>query len=67
VAAPVKLFIAEELPLRGVRLEQRASGWGWQALTTRGVDVFQVPGNHLNMLNDPQVAVVAERLRACLD
>ena len=63
VAAPIRLFIAEELPARGVRLEQREEGWGWPAHTTGHVEVVTVPGNHIDMLNEPHVLEVADRLR----
>ena len=66
VAAPIRLFIAEELPMRGVRLDQREAGWGWPALTTGGVEVIRVPGNHIDMLNDPRVVSVAQKLAPCL-
>ncbi len=38
-------------------------GWGeWAA----GVEVHAVPGNHANMVYEPQVKVLAEKLTACL-
>ena len=38
-------------------------GWGeWAA----GVEVYPVPGNHANMVYEPQVEVLAEKLTACL-
>ena len=38
-------------------------GWGeWAA----GVEVHPVPGNHANMVYEPQVEVLAEKLTACL-
>jgi len=36
---------------------------GWSELATGGVDVNQVPGNHLTMLREPSVQVLAERLQ----
>jgi surfactin family lipopeptide synthetase C len=40
---------------------------GWSELVQGGVEVISVPGNHLTMVEMPQVAVLAERLQACLD
>ena len=38
-------------------------GWGeWAA----GVEVHTVPGNHANMVYEPQVEVLAEKLKTCL-
>jgi thioesterase domain-containing protein/acyl carrier protein len=40
---------------------------GWQELAAEGVDLHWVPGNHLNMVREPHVQVLAKQLRACLD
>jgi thioesterase domain-containing protein len=40
---------------------------GWRRLAAGGVEVRVVPGNHLGMLKEPHVQVLAEHLRACLD
>jgi thioesterase domain-containing protein len=39
---------------------------GWGKVALRGVDVHEVPGDHMDMLNEPQVSVLADVLRACL-
>jgi thioesterase domain-containing protein/acyl carrier protein len=39
---------------------------GWQELATEGVDLHWVPGNHLTMVREPHVQVLARQLRACL-
>jgi thioesterase domain-containing protein len=36
---------------------------GWQRLTSGRVDVHHIPGNHLSMLKEPNVASLAEWLR----
>jgi thioesterase domain-containing protein len=38
----------------------------WEKLATRGVEHHVVPGDHFSMLTEPHVAILAERLRACL-
>jgi hypothetical protein len=38
----------------------------WGRLAGRGVDIHVVPGNHSNVLKEPNVRVVAQKLRRCL-
>jgi aspartate racemase len=40
---------------------------GWGKLAARGVEIRVVPSNHLGMLQEPHVRVLAKQLRACLD
>jgi len=40
---------------------------GWSALSPMPVEVHTVPGDHVTLLAEPNVAVLAERLRECLD
>jgi thioesterase domain-containing protein/acyl carrier protein len=39
---------------------------GWQELALGGVEVHPVPGDHVSLLESPQVEVLAAKLRACL-
>jgi amino acid adenylation domain-containing protein len=41
--------------------------WGWGQLSAEPVEIHVVPGDHLTMMAEPHVQVLAERLRACLD
>jgi thioesterase domain-containing protein len=41
--------------------------WGWQQLVTTPITIETVPGDHLTMMTNPHVKVLAERLRHCLD
>jgi amino acid adenylation domain-containing protein len=52
-------------PLVDALLVGRDLGWG--RLARRGVDVIVVPGWHLSILKKPDVVVLAERLRRCLE
>ena len=45
-------------------VEQRLEAWTPYA---RQVSIFDVPGSHLSMLDSPQVAAVAEKVRQCWD
>jgi len=40
---------------------------GWGRLALGGVEVREVPGDHVNMLLRPQVGLLAEQLRDCID
>ncbi|MDC0711872.1 beta-ketoacyl synthase N-terminal-like domain-containing protein [Stigmatella sp. ncwal1] len=39
---------------------------GWDKLAAGGVDVHEVPGNHLSLLKAPHVQIFARKLSACL-
>jgi amino acid adenylation domain-containing protein len=39
----------------------------WSELALAGVDIHSVPGNHFDMVRDPHVRILAERLRACME
>ncbi len=54
-------------------LEGRWSEWcsvdpelGWGKLVAGGLEIHEVPGNHMNMFNEPYVRIIAEKLRAYL-
>jgi thioesterase domain-containing protein len=40
---------------------------GWGEYTGRPVEVLEVPGHHISLLAEPNVGVLAERLRAAID
>jgi acyl transferase domain-containing protein/thioesterase domain-containing protein/acyl carrier protein len=40
---------------------------GWGGLAEGGIEVFDITGSHLEMLYEPNVRVLAEKLRSCLD
>jgi len=40
---------------------------GWGRLTPRPVEVYELPGDHITLMAEPHIAVLAARLRACLD
>ncbi|MUG97754.1 amino acid adenylation domain-containing protein, partial [Scytonema sp. UIC 10036] len=42
------------------------SAWGWSDFAAEPVDVYFVPGNHITMMTQPHVHVLAERLKACI-
>lgn len=40
---------------------------GWGRVVAGGLETYEIPGNHLNMFNEPYVQVLAEKLQACLE
>jgi len=40
---------------------------GWSELAPGGLEIHDVPGNNFNMLEEPHVQVLAEKLRDCID
>src|SRR5262249_1972440 len=57
------LFRARMQPL----FSAHAPDNGWGHLATGGLDIRVIPGNHLGMLQEPHVRVLAEQLGTCLD
>jgi thioesterase domain-containing protein/NRPS condensation-like uncharacterized protein len=40
---------------------------GWGELAAGGLDIVNVPGDHLGILKEPHVAILASRLQKCLE
>jgi amino acid adenylation domain-containing protein len=40
---------------------------GWGSLATEGLEVRYVPGNHFSMLQEPNVQVLGQQLRQCIE
>jgi aspartate racemase len=40
---------------------------GWGGLAAGGIDVIDVPGHHLTITKEPNICVLAERLRDCIE
>jgi hypothetical protein len=40
---------------------------GWARLARGGLDIHRVPGTHISIREEPHVAVLSEKLRACLE
>ena len=43
------------------------STWGWSEYSSEPVDIHFVPGNHITMMAEPHVQVLAERLKVCIE
>jgi thioesterase domain-containing protein len=59
----VTLFQAR---LRSPRVYSDPQG-GWGEAALGGVEVYEVPGDHTSVIEEPHVRVLAEKLKACLD
>ncbi|MEA5565925.1 AMP-binding protein [Anabaena sp. UHCC 0399] len=40
---------------------------GWLDLATQGLEIYQIPGHHFNLLRSPHVEVLAQKLTACIE
>ena len=40
---------------------------GWSALAVGGLDIHEVPGDHMGIFQEPHVQILAEKLRVCID
>jgi aspartate racemase len=59
----ITLFRANE---QSVKYEH-SSDLGWSKLAAGGVEIYEVPGDHLGIFEEPNNRVLAEKLKACLD
>ena len=75
-ATPISLFKASDIPLvsqASAQMEtfsqplKQETTWGWSQYAEESVDILMVPGDHHTMMNQPNVQVLAEKLRECLD
>ncbi|NEP35277.1 MAG: hypothetical protein F6K38_28820, partial [Moorea sp. SIO3B2] len=39
---------------------------GWDGMAASGIEVHHIPGDHISMMLEPNVRVLAEKLKACL-
>jgi hypothetical protein len=40
---------------------------GWKRIAKGGLEMFVVPGNHLQIVREPNVSSMGETLRTCLE
>ncbi|NEO97699.1 MAG: amino acid adenylation domain-containing protein [Symploca sp. SIO2E9] len=55
----ITLFLASELRINNSPTLEK--------LAERGLEIHEIPGYHLSMFKEPNVRVLAEKLKACLD
>jgi amino acid adenylation domain-containing protein len=71
ISAPIVLFRAQEVHEMLVQEHQAISDyelpdWRWQAYTQKPVKIISVPGNHGQMLYEPNVKMLAIKLQAAM-
>lgn len=67
---PIALFRASDLNPKAEEIPETLRGdptWGWQAYGRGSIALELVPGDHLTMMSNPNVRVLAERLRHHLE
>lgn len=63
-AGRIVLFRARGTKEIGIRDAEKK---GWGALASGGVEVWEVPGDHVTLIQEPHVQVLGSQLRECLD
>ena len=62
-AGRIHLFWCSEFSARAYQDKRLA----WSDIAADGLETHVIPGNHMSMVEDPHVTVLAAKLRACLD
>nr|WP_318781269.1 non-ribosomal peptide synthetase [Amazonocrinis nigriterrae] len=67
--AQIKFFKASEIDVvnNGKPEIFKELALGWNKLSAQPLDIHFVPGNHLTMLNEPHVQILAEQLKICIE
>ncbi len=60
---PVVLFRASRKSLRGTHDPYS----GWRELALGGLEIHEIPGDHVGIVLEPQVRILAKHLRNCLE
>ena len=58
----ITLFRVAEHPLA----EDADPQLGWGSLVTGGIEIFEMPGDHTSLLEEPNVEILAKQLESCL-
>jgi thioesterase domain-containing protein len=40
---------------------------GWEKIARGGLDAYEIPGNHINIVREPSVELLGKQMEACLD
>ncbi|MEO1004241.1 MAG: amino acid adenylation domain-containing protein [Cyanobacteria bacterium J06638_38] len=69
---PVTFFRAKEVYFDDTATDKLSQirqqpSWGWEQFSTVPVETHVVPGDHITMLAQPHVALLAEKLSICLE
>lgn len=45
---------------------QQEKAFGWDKFTNASLEIFSVPGDHVTMMTEPNVQILAQHLKTCL-
>jgi thioesterase domain-containing protein len=66
----IALFQASEVHAEDIGLQvggQENCAWGWNQYALTDVQTYTIPGDHITMLADPHVQLLAEQLKICIN
>ena len=63
LGCPTVIFHCKDWPM----LSAGDPYFGWRKFLTGRTETFETPGDHIGMLSEPRVGVLAEKLQACLE
>lgn len=63
----VNLFKAMDISNRSVLYEIDPLEVGWKKFVTGELEIHEIPGSHMGILQEPNVQLLAEKLTACID
>lgn len=66
-SGPLSLLLADTPNSMRINLNQSDPTWGWSEFTSENLTPIQVPGNHFTMLTEPNVSMLAEKLRIVIN
>ncbi|EQA4238285.1 non-ribosomal peptide synthetase [Serratia marcescens] len=61
-----RIVVAEAEEILPDRIAQEIPGLGWARLARGGMTIISAPGNHISMMNPPQISHTASQLRKIL-
>ncbi|WP_108649571.1 non-ribosomal peptide synthetase [Dongshaea marina] len=61
-----RIFVAEAMEILPGRRELDESGLGWQQFSEQKITIIESPGNHISMMNIPNISSVSRKLKEFL-
>ena len=65
-SAPITLFRAVDSEQQNSSTLSVEPTWGWNQFSNPEVEIHIVPGNHISMMSEPHVQILAEKLQKSL-
>ncbi|QSV63975.1 MAG: amino acid adenylation domain-containing protein [Dolichospermum sp. DL01] len=63
----VNLFKAMDVSVSYVNYQVDPPEMGWRKFITGELEIHEVPGSHIGILEEPNIQILAEKLRVCMD